>query len=582
MAFTFGFSENDLNSETAEATSKKPSVPFTNPIDSAKITAKPKIVHLEELLPSLLGTRLSYDRITLATKKSETLFRRELFDVKQQLMAEDDFKDNSKDDLFNILIGDTDEDLKRGVYEGGLKSWECSYDLIDKLDKLDVNDQIVSLSKPFNIVELGCGTSLPSLYVFSKVIQDRKKQGTASNNTAPIRFILTDYNYEVLRLVTLPNILINWCLFALTKDQLAELQLKTDQDGNIREGEIYITDLLAQTFVNWLQSHHIALCFISGSWCRQFIKDVHSLLPNMESDTNLVVTSETIYSPPMLPVVGQMLLELTVSQESLTILTAKDIYFGVGGSINQLLEYLQENGSPFVWEVEKVDSPLKRNSILANANVTAITNLSPSLSKTNSSDLNGKANTFVNIGNLSPETEAMMAVGDYQRRNAYSEGPVCVLEPNLFLYSEPSPEQMNEFDVIINVAQEIKDYSYQITLINTKSSGKKIDYHFIPWTHSSRLVSDFPRLTQLIDKSLEANKKVLIHCQCGISRSASLILAYFMKINRADYNEAYVQLKEKAPLISPNLSLIYELIEWGQYLKTKNTCSNSEETLVDP
>lgn len=145
--------------------------------------------------------------------------------------------------------------------------------------------------------------------------------------------------------------------------------------------------------------------------------------------------------------------------------------------------------------------------------------------------------------------------------DAYPEGPVCVLEPNLYLYSEPTITQINKFDVVINVAQEIKDYSYEMKDITG------VEYYYIPWEHHSRLVSDFPKLTELIDKSLGNDKKVLIHCQCGISRSASLIMAYFMKINHADYNQAYHQLKEKAPLISPNLSLIYELMEWGQYLK---------------
>ncbi|GMG21986.1 unnamed protein product [Ambrosiozyma monospora] len=208
-------------------------------------------------------------------------------------------------------------------------------------------------------------------------------------------------------------------------------------------------------------------------------------------------------------------------------------------------------------------------------------------------------------------------------RNAYPQGPVCVLEPNLYLYSEPTFDQLNDYDVIINVAQEIKDYSSQLknapddenqnededkhqhqkqqdesstTTTNTPNGTtttttsklnakvgytgrqKKIQYYFIPWTHNSRLVSDFPRLTQIIDDALLSNKKVLIHCQCGVSRSASLILAYFMKVNKTGYNDAYNQLKLKAPLISPNLSLIYELMEWGNYLGYSNNASNSSSS----
>lgn len=151
---------------------------------------------------------------------------------------------------------------------------------------------------------------------------------------------------------------------------------------------------------------------------------------------------------------------------------------------------------------------------------------------------------------------------------AYPNGPICVLKPNLFLYSEPTIDEVTDFDVIINVAQEIKNYTSEVQKINNSVIHKNIEYYFIPWTHNSRLTSDFPKLTQLIDDALKNNKKVLIHCQCGVSRSASLIMAYFMKIHRSGYNDAYRRLKEIVPQISPNLSLIYELMEWGEKLET--------------
>ena len=157
--------------------------------------------------------------------------------------------------------------------------------------------------------------------------------------------------------------------------------------------------------------------------------------------------------------------------------------------------------------------------------------------------------------------------------NAYPEGPVCVLEPNLYLYSEPTVDQINKFDVVINVAQEMKNYSATKSSVSPSEPNsvlKDVDYYFIPWNHNSRLHSDFIKLTKVIDDSLIANKKVLIHCQCGVSRSASLILAYFMRAFHLDYSEAYERLKKHAPSISPNLSLIYELMEWGKYLENQD------------
>lgn len=155
--------------------------------------------------------------------------------------------------------------------------------------------------------------------------------------------------------------------------------------------------------------------------------------------------------------------------------------------------------------------------------------------------------------------------------NAYPKGPVCVLEPNLYLYSEPTVDQINKFDVVINVAQEITNYSMAESSIQSSDPVlRDVEYYFIPWNHNSRLHSDFIKLTKVIDDSLIANKKVLIHCQCGVSRSASLILAYFMRAFHLDYSEAYERLKKHAPSISPNLSLIYELMEWGRYLENQD------------
>lgn len=134
-------------------------------------------------------------------------------------------------------------------------------------------------------------------------------------------------------------------------------------------------------------------------------------------------------------------------------------------------------------------------------------------------------------------------------------------------------DQINKFDVVINVAQEMKNYSATKSSVSPSEPNsvlKDVDYYFIPWNHNSRLHSDFIKLTKVIDDSLIANKKVLIHCQCGVSRSASLILAYFMRAFHLDYSEAYERLKKHAPSISPNLSLIYELMEWGRYLENQD------------
>lgn len=68
-----------------------------------------------------------------------TLLRRDLFDARFQILNQDERPPDELRDDKGKGKGDTfvDEhtDLVKGVYEGGLKTWECSLDLVDLLDQ---------------------------------------------------------------------------------------------------------------------------------------------------------------------------------------------------------------------------------------------------------------------------------------------------------------------------------------------------------------------------------------------------------------------------------------------------------------
>ncbi len=101
-------------------------------------------------LSSLLATlpsKIAYDileieidvvEITNVKDKSSSLKvrlpRRELWDVRAQLMAEDDGNGGGDDNDSNGRTeGLGKSDVKTGVYEGGFKSWESSVDLVKVL-----------------------------------------------------------------------------------------------------------------------------------------------------------------------------------------------------------------------------------------------------------------------------------------------------------------------------------------------------------------------------------------------------------------------------------------------------------------
>ena len=69
---------------------------------------------------------------------------------------------------------------------------------------------------------------------------------------------------------------------------------------------------------------------------------------------------------------------------------------------------------------------------------------------------------------------------------------------------------------------------------------------------------------------MRAGKKVLIHCQLGVSRSASLIVAYGIYKNpRLSPDEARERAKRRSRFIDLNMHFMYELGDFKKLLREK-------------
>ncbi|RKP38024.1 dual specificity phosphatase, partial [Dimargaris cristalligena] len=89
-----------------------------------------------------------------------------------------------------------------------------------------------------------------------------------------------------------------------------------------------------------------------------------------------------------------------------------------------------------------------------------------------------------------------------------------------------------------------------------------ITYQKFPWTHDQDDLSDyFERAFTYIDQARASGASVLVHCQLGVSRSASLVIAYVMRTLRLRFQEAYQHVQGKSPNVCPNLSLTYQLLD---------------------
>ncbi|KAG0647792.1 S-adenosylmethionine-dependent methyltransferase [Hyphodiscus hymeniophilus] len=272
---------------------------------------------LEEMLQSL-PSKIAYSTLIVKLDDGTQLSipRRELWDVRVQLMAEDD-----DEGLTNL----GKDDVRTGVYEGGFKSWESSVDVVKVLHGR--REEV--LQYPGRFLELGCGTALPSLAVFQWLLEQSKERPAGG-----LEIGLADYNPTVLQLVTLPNLLLSW----------AQVKRKDSWEA---EGEVEIDADLLEKFFSSLKSHDIRLLFLSGAWSPEFVR---LAIQTMRSDPArlTILGAETIYSPVALRSFAETLMSLldkTPAGDKIAFIAAKKVYFGVGGSIEDFCDSVRAKGA---------------------------------------------------------------------------------------------------------------------------------------------------------------------------------------------------------------------------------------------
>lgn len=235
--------------------------------------------------------------------------------------------------------------------------------------------------------------------------------------------------------------------------------------------------------------------------------------------------------------------------------------------------------------------------------------------------------------NNEPEPNFDVPLSKEEKPKAYPDGPIRVYGPNLDLYLEPTAEQARHYDVVMNVASEVRNpfqtpieelvqetseirldggggiqYAPRRPLLDARkgvlhrevlspvieslpataqttpirdeyaqsgddprAKGSEPEYIHVPWEHNTDIVPDLLRLVKSIDDRVQDGKRVLIHCQCGVSRSATLVVAYVMYKNPSmSVQEAYDAVKERSKWIGPNMNLIMQLQEFRTALTRPN------------
>jgi len=102
-----------------------------------------------------------------------------------------------------------------------------------------------------------------------------------------------------------------------------------------------------------------------------------------------------------------------------------------------------------------------------------------------------------------------------------------------------------QISTVVNVTQHIPnhfpdDFSYvQIPINDIEDAAKSL-----------KVV--IPNLISHLEILRNREEKVFVHCQMGVSRSATVVIAYLMHVHNQSFEEAFQFLKSKRPCVNPN------------------------------
>ncbi|EPQ27363.1 uncharacterized protein PFL1_04902 [Pseudozyma flocculosa PF-1] len=389
MSFAFEFDDSEIDEEYQAFSAPSTSSPTAQPpslASTSKPTAAPQapfkqwpLHHLIDSLPS----RISYSPITIhldprnAQNRQATLMRRDLFDARFQMLLdqqddhdlehEHDHDDGhggtrpsppaqtQQEEQENKAVAGVDSDLVPGVYEGGLKTWECALDLVATLDQRCTPTSPAETRPDWgwlrgkSILELGCGTAIPSVFLLQQLLNlepaPSPSSSPSSSPSAPTALHLCDYNLQVLRLVTLPNLILAWYFSAASHayrtsaqtlearheetrqlksrgqdhfDTAARAEASSASAEGAGPGELSLDDSLCDAFQKSLDERNISLRFYSGSWQglqpEEILADAAGASSAKEQAStasrgyfDLILSAETIYSLDTLPLFTDVL-----------------------------------------------------------------------------------------------------------------------------------------------------------------------------------------------------------------------------------------------------------------------------------
>ncbi|NXM47306.1 MET18 methyltransferase, partial [Gymnorhina tibicen] len=214
-------------------------------------------------------------------------------------------------------------DLIPGVYEGGLKIWECTFDLMEYFSEAEIEFTNKT------VLDLGCGAGLLGIVAL---------RGKAD------RVHFQDYNSTVIDEITLPNVVANCINEGRRMGSGKDRKASKPPSKRPRKAE-GSPDMLNRCR------------FFSGEWSQVSQLLLSSNKPFSKYD--IILTSETIYNPDYYSALHDTLAQL-LDKNGCVYLASKVHYFGVGGGVYLFEKFIEEKNVFRTSMVKTIDQGLQR------------------------------------------------------------------------------------------------------------------------------------------------------------------------------------------------------------------------------
>lgn len=179
---------------------------------------------------------------------------------------------------------------------------------------------------------------------------------------------------------------------------------------------------------------------------------------------------------------------------------------------------------------------------------------------------NSNAQNFETIGNTLQTHSS--TVPNLNRRHSLAITKITeIIKNKLYLGNESDANNYNTIKssgitaiITLNATELNSDV---INLLSSRNGSWK---HIPIRDRSTEQIID---IMDMLVEFIENQETVLVHCQHGISRSSTIVMAYLMKTLNMTNGEAFDLVKAKRPIVDPNFGFLTQLLRFEEILNAE-------------